>query len=87
MPDECDIDAGASDNNGNGVPDTCELFADFDFSGIVDLGDARILGECMTGPAVPVNAFDPCARTDLNRDGFVDLRDWGVFMRLFGAAR
>ncbi len=89
IPDECDIGvewggyctrppndpAGPcdSDQNGNGVPDTCEICGDLDSDGNVDLDDYWLFlaafGACVGQPN-----YNPTA--DLDGDGCVTLVDY-----------
>jgi hypothetical protein len=73
--------AGAS-----GVP-AVPLFADFDDDGDVDLDEAMILSECMSGPgalALPVDcAAFQFRGGDLFVDGAIDLRDAAEFQTAF----
>ncbi len=76
VPDGADVLSGDSDDdNGNLVPDECEVSGDCDVDGDVDLIDYACYLTCRTGPAGDVTPG--CAVFDFDDDGDVDLYDWG----------
>jgi hypothetical protein len=63
---------GVPDRNGNGVPDTCETFADLDGDGVVTGSDLGLL----------LASWGPCraCTADLSGDGIVDGVDLGLLL-------
>jgi parallel beta-helix repeat protein len=76
IPDECDLEDPANDQNNNGVLDECECVGDADLDGYVNVNDLLIIIGYW-GNNTP--------QADLNFDGIVDVSDllivvgnWGV---------
>ncbi len=82
IPDSIDIlDGGSDDDNGNLIPDECELSGDCDIDGDVDLADYGCYVACHTGP---IGSVAPkCELFDFDDDGDVDLYDWGQLQIAF----
>ncbi|MBN1488707.1 MAG: FG-GAP repeat protein [Phycisphaerae bacterium] len=81
--DSRDIDDGTStDTNGNGVPDECEGYGDFDSDTDVDLADFGHFQTCFNGPNRPP-AMTGCGNADSDIDGDVDLVDFFAFQACF----
>jgi hypothetical protein len=78
--DACEIDAGASDVNRNGVPDNCECLGDIYVDQRIDGAD---LGPVLSywGPVTSSAASRAC---DLNRDGRIDGSDLGTLLANWG---
>jgi len=77
--DACDILAGASDLNGDGVLDVCQCLGDLDGDRDVDLDDLTSLLRAFAGPDVPA------AGGDVDGDGDTDLDDMTILLVRFGA--
>jgi hypothetical protein len=75
--DACAVAQGASDFDGNGVPDSCECIADLFADGAVNGAD---LGALLSqwGPASPTTV------SDMNRDGIVNGADLGFLLVSWG---
>lgn len=73
--------AASPDENGNGIPDECEVPGDFNGDGFVDLGDHSEFATCLTGPGVPLPPG--CEAADTNGDGVADLSDFAGFQNGF----
>ena len=84
--DACDLTAGVSvDCHGDGIPDECQVFGDFDGDEDVDLTDYATFSGCMTGPnGGPVDAG--CALGDFDCDGDLDLNDFAAFQEAFAGS-
>ena len=96
LPDTCDISSGASpDENGNGIPDECEL----DGNGIPD--ECEKCGDCPTdvddngstdafdlanllGAWGPCAAGDPCECLDADGNGSIDAFDLATLLGAWG---
>jgi hypothetical protein len=75
VPDETDIRRNTSrDRNGNGIPDECELFGDFNGDSRLDLRDYQGMQLCFGAPSADLPG-PRCTRLDLDLDGDVDGRD------------
>ncbi len=57
------------------------ISADIDNNGQTNLADHTLLRAAWTGP--DVGTTQPCTRTDINRDGHVDLRDYAALQNAF----
>jgi len=80
MPDTTDIERGISrDRNGNGIPDECELFGDFNGDSRLDLRDYQGMQLCLGAPSADLPG-PRCSRLDL--DGDVDLNDYRALAAL-----
>ncbi len=83
VSDACDIEAGASlDDDGDGVPDECQLFGDCDHDLDVDLDDFNAMSNCLSGPGAGLG--NDCDCFDSDGDSDVDLADFAVFQYAFG---
>ncbi len=78
VADPLDILRGASDSDGDHVPDECECFGDVNGDGVIDGDDLGSLLNLWGGCAIPCSA-------DLNHDGFVNGADLGLLLGNWGA--
>jgi len=82
VPDETDIRRNTSrDRNGNGIPDECELFGDFNGDSRLDLRDYQGVQLCFGAPSADLPG-PRCARLDLDLDNNVDLVDLRLLSNL-----
>lgn len=92
IPDSCEMDAGAPDEDNDGLLDECEdETCDMDGDGDCDLADWRTVRGCFSGPGQPCAAGSPRGRAsfiaDLDGDFDFDLRDAALFTLGFGGER
>lgn len=86
----CTGEGWCIDENGNKVPDTCEIPGDLDLDIVVGASDIALFVACLAGP---LEDFPPAAcpswfaftTADLTADRDADLEDTAAFMRTFGA--
>lgn len=87
--DVCPGGDDALDSDGDGFPDHCDGFGDFDHDGIVDLVDYSALADCVNGPGntptptPPATAGECLESFDPEGDGDVDLFDVAEFEIVF----
>jgi len=82
VPDETDIRRNTSrDRNGNGIPDECELFGDFNGDSRLDLRDFQGMQLCFGAPSADLPG-PRCTRLDLDLDNDVDLEDYASLLSL-----
>ncbi len=80
IADHEDIASGESaDENGNLIPDECEVRGDCDADGDVDLWDHACFEACRIASGVPAG----CESVDFDGDADVDIRDWGELQIAF----
>jgi len=80
--DECDLAEGlAVDCDGDGVPDGCRIFGDFDGDIDVDLFDYADFRGCITGPGGGLGGG--CEWGNFDCDDDIDLKDLAVFQEVF----
>ena len=82
IPDLWDIRDGTSlDQNGNGVPDECELVGDLDGDGDVDLSDLQML---LAAYGLCVGEFGYEAAADLDGNACIELADLQLLLSNYG---